>query len=76
MEECSLEFSDGALGEIARVARQRDTGARGLRSIVENVMFDIMYELPEVDRGSKFVITEEMARGDEALLPNGDSAAA
>ncbi len=76
MEECSLEFTDGALAEIARVARERDTGARGLRSIVERVMFDIMYELPEVERGSKFVITEEMARGEESMLPDGDSAAA
>ena len=76
MEECSLEFTDGALAEIARVARERDTGARGLRSIVEGVMFDIMYELPEVERGSKFVITEEMARGDESMFPGGDSAAA
>jgi hypothetical protein len=39
-------------------------------------MFDIMFELPEVERGSKFIITEELARGDESLLPNGDSAAA
>jgi len=76
MEECSLEFTEGALAEIARVARERDTGARGLRSIVERVMFDIMYELPEVERGSKFVITEEMARGEVSMLPGGDSAAA
>jgi len=76
MEECSLEFTDGALAEIARVARERDTGARGLRSIVERVMFDIMFELPEVERGSRFVITEEMARGEESMLPDGDSAAA
>ena len=76
MEECTLEFTVGAVEQIARVARERDTGARGLRSIVEHVMFDIMFELPEVERGSKFIITEEMARGDESLLPNGDSAAA
>ena len=76
MEECSLEFTEGALEQIARVARERDTGARGLRSIVEHVMFDIMFELPEVERGSNFVITEEMARGDKSMLPNGDSAAA
>lgn len=76
MEECTLEFTDGALAEIARVGRERDTGARGLRSIVENVMFDIMYELPELERGTRFVITEEMAKGTQSLLPNGDSAAA
>ena len=76
MEDCSLEFTDGALEEIARLARGRDTGARGLRSIVEDVMFDIMFELPEVDRGSEFIITEEMAKGEQSMLPDGDSAAA
>ncbi|MCH2200921.1 MAG: ATP-dependent Clp protease ATP-binding subunit ClpX [Fuerstiella sp.] len=76
MEECSLEFADGAIHEIARVARERDTGARGLRSIVEHVMFDIMFELPEFERGSSFVITEEMAKGTQKLLPEDDSAAA
>lgn len=76
MEECTLEFTDGALSEIARVARERDTGARGLRSIVERVMFDIMFDLPEAERGSNFVITEEMAKGGDSMLPNGDSAAA
>ncbi len=76
MEECTLEFADAALHEIARIARERDTGARGLRSIVERVMFDIMFELPEVERGSNFVITEEMAQGGDTVIPNGDSAAA
>lgn len=75
MEECELEFSEGALYEIARRARIRDTGARGLRSIMEKAMFDIMYELPEQDRGQTFRITEEMVRGEQSLLP-GDSAAA
>ena len=42
MEDCALEFSEGALFEIARQARERDTGARGLRSIVEKAMFEIM----------------------------------
>jgi ATP-dependent Clp protease ATP-binding subunit ClpX len=76
MEECSLEFTKGALLEIARMARERNTGARGLRSIVERVMFEIMYELPEQERGQSFVITEEMVRGEKPMLPNGDAAAA
>jgi len=75
MEECKLEFTEGALFEIARQARIRDTGARGLRSILERTMFDIMYELPEVERGRTFVITEEMVRGEEPMIGN-DSAAA
>ncbi|MCA9086053.1 MAG: ATP-dependent Clp protease ATP-binding subunit ClpX [Planctomycetaceae bacterium] len=75
MEECNLEFTPGALREIARQARERDTGARGLRSILERTMFDIMYELPEKERGSTFVITEEMARGEKTMISK-DSAAA
>ncbi|GAB5440720.1 MAG: ATP-dependent Clp protease ATP-binding subunit ClpX [Fuerstiella sp.] len=75
MEGCELEFTEGALYEIARQARIRDTGARGLRSIVEKSMFEIMYELPEQDKGQSFLITEEMVRG-EASMMGGDSAAA
>ncbi|MCA9058245.1 MAG: AAA family ATPase, partial [Planctomycetaceae bacterium] len=76
MEECHLEFSEGALREIAKLARARQTGARGLRSIVEQVMFDLMFELPELERGSRFVVTEEMVRGEAPSLPKGDSQAA
>jgi len=75
MEDCELEFTDGALYEIAKQARVRDTGARGLRSIVERTMFSVMYELPEMDRGQKVMITAEMVRGEQSMLP-GDSAAA
>lgn len=76
MEECSLEFTDGALREIAKLARSRETGARGLRSILEQVMFELMFELPELERGQKFVITEEIVRGDRKSIHRGDSAAA
>lgn len=75
MEGCELEFTEGALYEIARQARIRDTGARGLRSIVEKSMFEIMYELPEQDKGQSFLITEEMVRGEASMLGK-DSAAA
>ncbi|MGB0742810.1 MAG: ATP-dependent Clp protease ATP-binding subunit ClpX, partial [Planctomycetaceae bacterium] len=75
MEECELEFSDSALHAIARLARERETGARGLRSILEGVMFDLMFELPEMDRGQKFVITEEHVYRDRQANGN-DSAAA
>ena len=76
MEDAELEFDDGALYEIAKIACSKETGARGLRSVVEQVMFDIMFELPEQERGRKFVITEEMVRGEASAFPNGDSAAA
>lgn len=75
MEDCDLEFTEGALGEIARQARLRNTGARGLRSIMEKAMFKIMYDLPEHEKGHKFIITEEMVRGGNLVVP-GDSAAA
>ncbi|MCA9027884.1 MAG: ATP-dependent Clp protease ATP-binding subunit ClpX [Planctomycetaceae bacterium] len=76
MEEASLEFTDGALREIARIAKAKETGARGLRSVVEQVMFDIMYELPEQERGRKYLVTEEIVRGESDLFPADGSAAA
>jgi ATP-dependent Clp protease ATP-binding subunit ClpX len=57
MEGSELEFEPEALNEIARLAKLRDTGARGLRSIVEDIMLDVMYELPELERKGKHVVT-------------------
>ncbi len=54
-----LEFEDDALREVARQAMDRDTGARGLRAILENVMLDIMYEIPSDETISKVIITKE-----------------
>jgi len=75
MEECELEFTGPALLEIARLARIRKTGARGLRSILEQVMFDLMFELPELERGQKFVITDDIVLGNRKAIHR-DSAAA
>ncbi len=47
LDDCTLKFTKGALKLIAEKAIKQDTGARGLRSIIENVLIDIMYELPE-----------------------------
>ena len=60
MEDCELEFTETALRAIAGRAMEKDTGARGLRSIIEDVMLDIMYDLPEQPDGTKYVVTEEM----------------
>jgi ATP-dependent Clp protease ATP-binding subunit ClpX len=49
MEDCELEFRQGALHAIARKAMDRKTGARGLRTIVEQVLLDTMYDLPSMD---------------------------
>src|ERR687885_658749 len=68
MEGAELVFDDGALREIARKAKARDTGARGLRSIVEEIMLDVMYELPDLESKGKHVVTEEVARGSRPLF--------
>ena len=59
MENCELSFTDGALKKIAAKATEKGTGARGLRSILEQVMLDIMYDLPDKAKGSKIVVDEE-----------------
>jgi ATP-dependent Clp protease ATP-binding subunit ClpX len=70
MEGADLEFTPDALREIANRAKDKDTGARGLRSIVEEIMLDIMFELP--DRGEKekgkFVVTPEVVRKEKNLF--------
>jgi ATP-dependent Clp protease ATP-binding subunit ClpX len=63
MEEAGLQFTDAALRAIAKKAQERETGARGLRSIIENVMLDIMFDLPEQPRGSRYVITDDVVHG-------------
>jgi ATP-dependent Clp protease ATP-binding subunit ClpX len=67
MEGAEVEFEPQALKEIARLAKARDTGARGLRAIVEDVMLDVMYELPEMEHKGKHVITAEVVRGERKL---------
>jgi ATP-dependent Clp protease ATP-binding subunit ClpX len=68
MEGADLEFTPGALKVIAHLAKERDTGARGLRSIVEEIMTDIMFELPDMLTKEKFVVTEGVVRGQEKLF--------
>jgi len=68
MEGAELEFAPQALKAIANKARQRDTGARGLRSIVEEIMTDIMFELPDMDPKGKFVVTDAVVRGEKPLF--------
>ncbi len=60
MEGCELEFTELALEKIAGRAMKKETGARGLRSILEQVMLDIMYDLPDKPKGSKIVIDEKI----------------
>ena len=66
MEGVELEFRDKALREVARRARARKTGARGLRTILETVLLDTMYELPSFAGVSKVVVDEAAIRGEQA----------
>jgi len=63
MENADLQFTEKALHAIAERAAERETGARGLRSIIENVMIDIMFELPDQPRGSRYVVTDDIVEG-------------
>jgi ATP-dependent Clp protease ATP-binding subunit ClpX len=68
MEGSELEFRDDALRAIARKAMERKTGARGLRSIIENVLLDTMFDLPSLDNVSKVVIDESVIAGENAPI--------
>ena len=61
-ENVKLTFTDGALREIAEQALKHGTGARGLRSICENVLMDVMYELPSQKNVAEVIVTEEAVR--------------
>ncbi len=64
MEDCELEFREDALNAVAIRAMERKTGARGLRSILEHVLLDIMYDLPSIDDLEKVVIDESVIKND------------
>lgn len=59
MENVEIEFSQEALIEVVKMALQRKTGARGLRSILEGVLLDLMYEIPDYENLSKIVIDKD-----------------
>ncbi len=59
LDEVELEFEEGAVAAIAVKAQERHTGARGLRSIVESIMLDIMYDIPSMDDIKRVVVTRE-----------------
>ena len=68
LDDAKLTFEDDALEEIAKKALERRTGARGLRSILEEILLDIMFELPEF-KGYEIVITKDVIDGiDKPLL--------
>jgi ATP-dependent Clp protease ATP-binding subunit ClpX len=64
MEGCDLEFREDALRAVAIKAMQRKTGARGLRTILENVLLDTMYDLPSMTNARKVVVDEAVILGE------------
>lgn len=69
MENAELGFTETALRAIAERAMEKDTGARALRSIIEEVMLDIMFELPDQPPGSRYLVTDEAVYGRQQLVP-------
>lgn len=69
MEGAKLEFTDEAVRAIAEKAHEKDVGARGLRAIVEDLMLDIMYELPDQPPGMHYVVTKDVVLGRQRLFP-------
>lgn len=75
MEDSEVAFTDDAIRAIAHKALDKGTGARGLRSIVEEVMLDVMYELPDQPKKSRFVIDEKVIGGESLFkMPETKSA--
>jgi ATP-dependent Clp protease ATP-binding subunit ClpX len=67
-EKCELEFTPGGLQLIAERALERETGARGLRAVMEETMLDPMYELPDFGRPSHAVVCEDVVAGRKPLV--------
>lgn len=69
MENVKLKFTDGAMVAVAREALARKTGARGLRSVLENSMLDLMYDIPSQDRVREVVLNEEViTKGNKPIV--------
>ncbi len=68
MEDVELTFTDDALKAIAKRAIARKTGARGLRSIMEDILLDTMFDLPGMDSVEEVVVNEEAVNSDAAPL--------
>ena len=65
LDGVELEFEEEALREIAQTAMRKNTGARGLRAIMENVMEDIMFDMPDEENVKKCIVTKAAVLGEE-----------
>jgi len=68
IEGNEVEFTQRALELIAERALKRDTGARALRAVCEEIMLDLMYRLPDQQAGTRYIITEEVVEGRQSLF--------
>ena len=76
LDNVELKFTQNALSEMAKMAIRRNTGARGLRSIIENTMMDVMYETPSNKNIKKVIITGNTVKGTgkpEIVMSNDDN---
>ncbi|MBN2444529.1 MAG: ATP-dependent Clp protease ATP-binding subunit ClpX, partial [Spirochaetales bacterium] len=62
-EDVELEFQKEAIDEIAQLAYKKESGARGLRAVLEKIMLDIMYTIPSETSISKVIISQDMVLG-------------
>jgi ATP-dependent Clp protease ATP-binding subunit ClpX len=67
-EKVTLHFTEGALRAVARKAMERKSGARGLRSIMESIMLDVMYDLPGLQNVKEVVFSEEVVNAGQAPI--------
>ncbi len=74
LEDAELEFTEDALHALAQKALKRNTGARALRSITEELMVDLMYQLPEEPKPAKYVITRDVVEGEAELFASKQNA--
>src|SRR5439155_23298892 len=68
MENSELEFTPAALEMIAERALKRDTGARALRAVCEEIMLELMYKLPDQTQGGKYIVNEDVVEGRHNLF--------
>jgi ATP-dependent Clp protease ATP-binding subunit ClpX len=62
-EDVELEFTEGSIDEIAARSMERESGARGLRAVLEKLMLDLMFDIPSMNNIAKIIITREMVMG-------------
>ena len=73
MENVILDFEQKALSRIVEIAQSRNSGARALRSVLEDILMDLMYDIPDMNKPSEIMITEKFILGKSKPLISFDS---